>query len=136
LDVELQWLLLAQAVRLHPSGLLDIVGIFHRVTVSGERLTPAFTIVAKVKFDPLLASEETAFTFRVVNLGGDWLEEIELPFTYPTLEQWTRGVWPIIRCVLSDFEFPDVGEYAVEVYHNGNLIGSETFILARQEEAT
>ena len=134
--MELQWLLLAQAIRLHPNGLLDIAGIFRSVTVSRERLTPAFTMVAKVKFDPSLASEQTTFTFRVANLDGNWLEEIELPFTYPTLEQWTRGVWPVIRCVLSDFEFPNVGEYAVEVYHNGSLIGSETFILARQEEAT
>ena len=134
--MELQWLLLAQVIRLHPNGLLDIAGIFRRVTVSRERLTPAFTMVAKVKFDPLLANEQATFTFRVADLDRDWLEEVELPFTYPTLEQWTRGVWPIIRCVLSDFEFPDVGEYAVEVYHNGNFIGGETFILARQEEAT
>jgi hypothetical protein len=134
--MELQWLLLAQAIRLHPNGLLDIAGIFRRVTVSRERLSPAFTIVAKVKFDPLLASQQTTFTLRLANIEGDWLEELELPFTYPTLEQWTRGVWPIIRCVLSDFEFPDVGEYAVEAYHNGNLIGSETFVLERQEETT
>ena len=134
--MELQWLLLAQAIRLHPNGLLDIAGIFRRVTVSRERLTPAFTVIAKVKFDPVLASQQTTFTLRVASLDGDWLEEIELPFTYPTLEQWTRGVWPIIRCVFSDFEFPSVGEYAVEVYHSGNLIGSETFILERQEEVT
>ena len=133
--MELQWLLLARAMRLHPDGLLDIAGIFRRVTVSRERLTPAFTMVAKVRFDPLLASEQTTFTLRVSSVDGDWLEEIELPFSYPTLEQWTRGVWPIIRCVLSDFEFPDVGESAVEIYHDGNLIGSETFILARTEEA-
>ena len=134
--MELQWLLLAQAIRLHPNGLLDIAGVFRRVTVSRERRTPAFTIVAKVKFDPQLSNEQTTFTFRLANLDGDWLEEIELPFIYPTLEQWTRGVWPVIRCVVSDFEFPEVGEYAMEVHHNGNLIGSETFILARQEEAT
>ena len=133
--MELQWLILAQAIRLHPNGLLDIVGIFRRITVSRERLNPSFTIVAKVRFDPLLSNEQTAFTFRISNLDVDWLEEVELPFTYPTLEQWTRGVWPVIRCVLSDFDFPDVGEYAVEVYHNGSLIGSETFVLARQEEA-
>ena len=59
-----------------------------------------------------------------------------MPFTYPTLEQWTLGVMPIIRCALSDFEFPDVGEYAVELHHGGNLIGSETFILARHQEGT
>ena len=38
--------------------------------------------------------------------------------------------------VLYDFEFPSVREYAVEAYHNGNLFGSETFVLARQEETT
>jgi hypothetical protein len=59
-----------------------------------------------------------------------------MPFTYPTLEQWMRGAWPIIRGALTDFDFPDIGEYAVEVYHSGSLIGSETFILARQMEAT
>jgi hypothetical protein len=134
--MELQWLLLAQGMRLHPNGVMDIAGIFRTVTVSGERLAPAFVMLAKVKFDPLLASEQTSFSFRLTNLDRSWTEEIEMPFTYPTLEQWLRGAWPIIRCAVSDFDFPDTGEYAVEVYHSGNLIGSETFILERQMEAT
>ena len=62
------------------------------------------------------------------------MEELELPFTYPTLEQWTQGyslIIHFIHCAISDFEFRDVGEYAVAMYHGGSLIGSETFILAR-----
>ena len=69
--MELEWLLLAQAMRLHPDGLLDIAGIFRRVTVSSERIFFDFTMVAKVKFDPLLASHQTTFTLRVSNVDGD-----------------------------------------------------------------
>lgn len=91
-------------------------------------------VVAKVRFDPLLASERTTFVLRLVKVDGDWMEELELPFTNHTLEQWIQGYSPIIHCAISDFEFPDVGEYAVEMYHGGNIIASETFILARVYE--
>ena len=69
--MELRWILLTQAIRLHPNGLLDIAGLFHRVTVSRERLPPAFMIVAKVKFDLLLASEQTTFTLKIANIECD-----------------------------------------------------------------
>ena len=64
----LQWLLLAQAIRLHPNGSLDTAGMFRLVTVARERLTLAFTLVAKLKFDPVLASQKTTFTLRIVNI--------------------------------------------------------------------
>ena len=48
--MELQWLLLCQAIRIQQNGLLDIAGIFRTVTMSGERLTPIISMVAKVKF--------------------------------------------------------------------------------------
>ena len=130
--MELQWLLLAQALRLHPNGILDIAGIFRTVTVSGDRLAPFMTIVAKVKFSPQFAGEQTSFIIRLSKIDGGWIEEIELPFTYPTLEQWLQGASSYIHCVLSDFEFPDVGEYAVEAFQGVKLIGSETFILAQE----
>lgn len=133
--MELQWFLLAEAFRMRPSGVLDIAGIFRTVTVEEEPLMPVFHILGKVKFDPTNAGEETSFIFRLLDLDRTWQEEVELPFTYPNLEQWTRGALPLIRCSLSDFDFPHVGEYAVEIHHGGNLIGSETFMLAlRQEE--
>ncbi len=87
--MELQWLLLCQTMRLHQNGLMDIAGIFRTVTIVGEQLKPFMSMVAKVKFDPLLASEETTFIFRIAQIEGDWMEEIEMPFTYPTLEKWT-----------------------------------------------
>ena len=127
--MELQWLLLAQALRLHPNGILDIAGIFRTATVTGERLAPFITIVAKVKFNPQFASERTSFIIRLSRVDGGWIEEIELPFVYPTLDQWLQGAAPYIHCVLTDFEFPDVGEYAVEAFHGIHLIGGETFIL-------
>jgi len=97
-----------------------------------QRLAPSMAIVAKVRFDLTLASERTSFVLRLANVDGDWMEEMELPFTYPALEQWTLGYSPIIHCAISDFEFPDVGEYAVEMYRGGGLIGGETFIMARE----
>ena len=121
--MELQWLLLAQALRLHPNGILDIAGIFRTATVTGERLAPFITIVAKVKFNPQFASERTSFIIRLSRVDGGWIEEIELPFVYPTLEQWLQGAAPYIHCVLTDFE------YAVEAFHGIHLIGGETFIL-------
>ena len=117
---------------MHPDGLLDVAGIFRKAIVSRDRLAPSMAVVAKVRFNLLLSSEQTTFLLRLVKVEGDWMEELELPFTYPTLEQWTKGYSPIIHCAISDFEFPDVGEYAVEMYHAGHLIGSETFVLARE----
>ena len=130
--MELQWLLICQAFKFNQeNGLLDIAGIFSRATISRDRLELSAAVVAKVKFDILLTSERTTFVLRFVKTDGDWMEEIEMPFVYPTLEQWLQGHFPIIQCSFSDFEFPEVGEYAVEIYHEGTLIGSETFILAR-----
>ena len=67
--MELQWLLIAQAIKLHSDGLLDIAGIFRRATVSRERLAPSMAVVPTVRFDPLLASEQTTFVLRLAKVG-------------------------------------------------------------------
>ena len=131
--MELQWLLVVQAYRINEDGTLDIAKIFQRMTIQGLPLKAQITVLAKVKFDPLKVDEETSFTFRMENIdSNDVLLDIELPYTFPGLQEWLRGASCYININLADVEFPGPGEHMVSIWHDDKLQASETFTIATE----
>lgn len=133
--MEVQWMLVARGYQLHSNGLLDIIGSFERFSAVGPPFKAPFVVIAKLRFDPLDAGKDTTFLFSIVKVEGEKLVQLELPYNYPTLEQWLGGATLFIVVDVTDVEFPDIGEYAIEFRHNDNLIAYETFRIAHSERS-
>ena len=126
-------MVMARAWYLHSNGLLDIEGIFTRVTVSGPPFQIPMIVLAKVKFDPLRAEDSTTVLVRLKNIEGSGSSQVELPYQYPTFEEWLKGASAYIQLRLSEVVFSTAGEWALELVHEGNLVARETFRIVAKE---
>jgi len=127
-------MLFAEQLRVRPNGVLDLAGVFDRVTVHRKPFMAPITVVAKVVPDPITAGTVTEFTLRISAVEGGDTAMANLRYEHPTFDQWLRGAAPYVSISLADFEFPRTGEYAVELIYEQEVVARETFFL-RYEEA-
>jgi hypothetical protein len=113
---------------------LDIDGIFDRMTFSGSPYSGPTIVLAKLRSNPDEANTETTFTLRIARTEGRISTSVHLPYRFPAFGDWLAGFTPFIHIDLTDFEFPELGEYVAEFHHLDRLLAREWFTLATQED--
>ncbi len=132
--MNVQWMLLAQRFQFRPdSSLLDIAGIFERVTVNGPPYVVQFAVLAKINYGPIEAGTDTEFVVRVGKPeSGDW-SATSLPYSYPRLDQWIEGATPYVG-IRYDLEFAETGMHSVQLIHDGKMVAEQSFTIRDLKE--